>query len=40
VIGTLAGEPVLRRIPGKLFRRVVSGILLGIGIVLLVANPG
>jgi hypothetical protein len=40
VIGTLAGERVLRRIPEKLFRRVVSGVLLGIGIVVLIANPG
>jgi uncharacterized membrane protein YfcA len=40
VIGTLAGERVLRRIPGKLFRKVVSVILLAIGIILLVANPG
>lgn len=39
VIGTLAGERVLRRIPEKVFRRVVSAILLGIGIVLLIAKP-
>ena len=34
-IGTLAGERVLRRIPEKRFKRVVSGILLGIGAFLL-----
>jgi uncharacterized membrane protein YfcA len=39
VVGTLAGERVLRRIPDKLFRRVVSAILLAIGIYLLVASP-
>jgi uncharacterized protein len=35
VIGTLIGECVLRRIPEKLFRTVVSAILLVIGILLL-----
>ncbi len=39
VIGTLAGERVLRRIPAKIFRRVVSAILLAIGIVLLLTTP-
>jgi uncharacterized protein len=36
VVGTLAGERVLRRIPERLFRRVVSAILLIIGILLLI----
>ena len=40
VIGTLAGERVLRRIPEKLFRKTVSAILLAIGLVLLITNPG
>lgn len=35
VTGTLAGERVLRRIPGKLFRRIVSAVLLAVGIILL-----
>ncbi len=39
VLGTLAGERVLRRIPEKLFRRVVSAILLAIGIYLLATSP-
>jgi uncharacterized membrane protein YfcA len=39
VIGTLAGERVLRRIPEKLFRRIVSVILLGIGLALLLLRP-
>lgn len=36
--GTLAGERVLRRIPRPLFKRVVAGILLAIGILLLVSS--
>ena len=40
VIGTLAGERVLRRIPEKVFRRTVSAVLLAIGIVLLITNRG
>lgn len=36
VFGTLAGERLLRRIPEELFRRVVSAILLAIGVYLLV----
>ena len=36
VAGTLAGERALRRIPEKLFRRIVSAILLAIGTALLV----
>ena len=39
VIGTVAGERVLRRIPENFFRRVVSAILLGIGLLLLVLKP-
>ena len=34
VIGTLPGERVLRHIPERIFRRVVSAILIAIGIVL------
>lgn len=39
VIGTLAGERILRRIPEKIFRRIVSAILLAIGILLLITHP-
>lgn len=39
LIGTLAGERVLRRIPKKLFRRVVSAILIAIGALLLISTP-
>ncbi len=35
LIGTLAGERVLRRIPERVFRRVVSGIIGTIGMMLL-----
>jgi uncharacterized protein len=38
VIGTLAGERVLRYIPEIRFRRVVSAILLAVGIVLVIAK--
>jgi uncharacterized protein len=38
LIGTLIGERVLRRIPERLFRRVVSAILLVIGILLLLVR--
>jgi uncharacterized membrane protein YfcA len=38
VFGTLAGERLLRRIPERLFRRVVSAILLAIGAYLLAAS--
>lgn len=38
VVGTFAGERVLRRIPEKLFRRVVSALLLAIGVFLLVTT--
>jgi uncharacterized membrane protein YfcA len=40
LIGTLIGERVLRRIPERLFRSVVSAILLIIGILLLLARTG
>jgi uncharacterized membrane protein YfcA len=40
LIGTLIGERVLRRIPDRLFRSVVSAILLIIGILLLLARTG
>lgn len=39
VFGTVAGERVLRRIPEKLFRRVVSAVLLIVGVYLLVTSP-
>jgi uncharacterized protein len=39
VVGTIAGERVLRRIPELLFRRVVSFIILALGISLLL-HPG
>src|SRR5262249_2623982 len=38
VLGTLAGERVLRKIPEKLFRRVVSAVLLAIGVYLLATH--
>lgn len=38
VFGTVIGERVLRRILEKFFRRVVSGILLSIGVLLLAAS--
>jgi uncharacterized protein len=38
VFGTLLGERVLRKIPEKLFRRVVSAILLVIGAFLIVTS--
>lgn len=39
IVGTLLGERVLRRIPEKIFRRVVAGILLSIGVYLLTVSP-
>jgi uncharacterized protein len=39
VIGTLAGERILRRIPETLFRKLVAVLLLAIGIVLLAIPP-
>ncbi len=39
VAGTLLGQPVLRRIPPPVFRRVVAGIILMLGIWMLV-HPG
>ena len=38
VLGTLAGERVLRRIPEKLFRRIVSMLVLLVGMYLLVTS--
>jgi uncharacterized protein len=40
LIGTFTGERVLRRIPEKLFRKVVSALLLAIGIFLLLVRTG
>jgi len=37
VVGTLAGERMLRRIPEQVFRRVVSIIILALGISMLIA---
>ncbi len=39
IAGTVAGERILRRIPAHLFRRVVSVILLAIGVFLLLTSP-
>ncbi len=36
VVGTLAGQPVLRRIPDTTFRKTVAGIILLLGIWMLV----
>lgn len=35
VLGTLAGAPILRRLPAPLFRRVLAGLLIGLGAVLI-----
>jgi uncharacterized membrane protein YfcA len=35
IFGTLAGERILRRIPAPLYRRVVSALLIGLGVFLL-----
>jgi uncharacterized membrane protein YfcA len=35
IVGTIAGERVLRKIPERLFRSVVSLIILGLGISML-----
>jgi uncharacterized protein len=39
ISGTIIGERVLRRIPENIFRRVVGGILLGVGVYLLATRP-
>jgi uncharacterized membrane protein YfcA len=39
IVGTLAGERVLRKIPDKIFRRVVSAILLAVAVCLLTTHP-
>jgi uncharacterized protein len=39
VIGTLVGQPVLRRIPPATFRAIVSAIILALGIYMLI-HPG
>ncbi len=39
VVGTLAGVHILRRIPERVFRRVIAGILLVVGIALLSRGP-
>ncbi len=39
VLGTVAGERVLRRIPEKIFRRVIAAILTAIGVYLLAVSP-
>jgi uncharacterized membrane protein YfcA len=38
LVGTLAGERVLHRIPERVFRRVVAGIIGTIGLLLLVRS--
>jgi uncharacterized membrane protein YfcA len=37
VIGTLAGERVLRLIPERHFRKIVSGLILALGLVMIFA---
>jgi len=39
IIGTVLGQPVLKKIPELLFRRVVSAIILALGVTLLL-HPG
>ncbi len=39
VMGTVAGERVLRRMPEPLFRRIVSVILFAVGVYLLAMSP-
>jgi uncharacterized membrane protein YfcA len=39
VLGTLAGERILKRIPEAVFRRVVSAIILALGVGLIL-HPG
>ena len=39
VLGTLAGKPLLQRIPEKLYRAIVSLIILALGIWMLI-HPG
>jgi uncharacterized membrane protein YfcA len=39
VVGTLAGERLLKKIPEPLFRRIVSVIVLALGVALLL-HPG
>jgi uncharacterized membrane protein YfcA len=38
VAGTLAGKRLLLRIPERIFRRVVSAVLLGVGVLLVVGQ--
>ena len=35
VFGTLAGERALRRLPERLYRRLVSGLVLALGVFML-----
>ena len=39
VLGTFAGEWLLRRVPQRLFSRIVSGILMLIGVLLFFQRP-
>lgn len=39
VVGTLAGQPLLRRIPEPVFRKIVAVIILALGISMLL-HPG
>ena len=39
ILGTLAGEHLLRKMPEMLFRRAVSAILLAVGVYLLITSP-
>ena len=36
VVGTLAGERLLRRIPEPVYRRLVAGLVLALGVFMLV----
>src|SRR5262249_9593785 len=40
LVGTVAGGRVLRRLPEKVFKRVVAGIVLVLGVVMVVAAAG
>lgn len=38
LIGTVLGAPVLRRLPERLFRRILALLLIGLGVLLIVAH--
>jgi hypothetical protein len=39
LVGTVFGERILRRVPEPLFRRVVSAVILALGVFMLAASP-